>query len=220
VQRCNVYLNEADEWSERLGEVLQQWSQEPAAAIPDDAIALAHSLAGSSGTVGFKALSELARLLEHALLHLQPQGYASALQIQQCVTASDEVRRLLHQFAAGFSRTLYPLSKTHCVKSEYPIDAGAAAETADLELSDLAELDEAEWPEVQALQPPADPRTCRWTLLPSFRRMGPCPSLRVMDPRVWPRKTWSIGSRPVAGCRRKPRSGTVFHGACRGQRGA
>ena len=47
-----------------------------------DAIALAHSLAGSSGTVGFKALSELARLLEHALLHLQPQGYAGALQIQ------------------------------------------------------------------------------------------------------------------------------------------
>jgi chemosensory pili system protein ChpA (sensor histidine kinase/response regulator) len=96
--------------------VLQQWLQEPADAIPDDAIALAHSLAGSSGTVGFKALSELARLLEHALLHLQPQGYASALQIQQCVTASDEVRRCISLRRAS-SRTLYPLSKTRCVKS-------------------------------------------------------------------------------------------------------
>ncbi|WP_314973147.1 Hpt domain-containing protein [Comamonas testosteroni] len=155
----NVYLNEADEWSERLGEVLQQWLQEPADAIPDDAIALAHSLAGSSGTVGFKALSELARLLEHALLHLQPQGYASALQIQQCVTASDEVRRLLHQFAAGFLKDALPAVEDALREIlNTPIDAGAAAETADLELSDLAELDEAEWPEVQALQPPADPK--------------------------------------------------------------
>ncbi|KGH31387.1 Hpt domain-containing protein [Comamonas testosteroni] len=158
----NVYLNEADDWSERLGEVLQQWLQEPAAAVPDDAIALAHSLAGSSGTVGFKALSELARLLEHALLHLQPQGYASALQIQQCMTASDEVRRLLHQFAAGFLKDALPAVEDALREIlNTPIDAGAAADTADLELSDLAELaelDEAEWPEVQALQPPADPK--------------------------------------------------------------
>lgn len=158
----NVYLNEADDWSERLGEALQQWLQEPAEAIPDDAIALAHSLAGSSGTVGFKALSELARLLEHALLHLQPQGYASALQIQQCVTASDEVRRLLHQFAAGFLKDALPAVEDALRDIlNTPIDAGAAADTADLELSaltDLAELDEAEWPEVQVLQPPADPK--------------------------------------------------------------
>jgi chemosensory pili system protein ChpA (sensor histidine kinase/response regulator) len=112
--------------------VLQQWLQEPAAAIPDDAIALAHSLAGSSGTVGFKALSELARLLEHALLHLQPQGYASALQIQQCVTASDEVRRLLHQFAAGFLKDALPAVEDALREIlNTPIDAGAAAETAD-----------------------------------------------------------------------------------------
>ena len=158
----NVYLNEADDWSERLGEALQQWQQEPAEAIPDDAIALAHSLAGSSGTVGFKALSELARLLEHALLHLQPQGYASALQIQQCVTASDEVRRLLHQFAAGFLKDALPAVEDALREIlNTPIDAGAATDTADLELSaltDLAELDEAEWPEVQVLQPPADPK--------------------------------------------------------------
>ena len=65
--------------------------KEPAAVIPDDAIALAFPGSERSGTVGFKrALSELARLLEHALLHLlQPrEDYAGALQIQQCVTAS------------------------------------------------------------------------------------------------------------------------------------
>jgi len=153
----NVYLNEADDWSERLGEVLQQWLQEPGEVIPDDAIALAHSLAGSSGTVGFKALSELARLLEHALLHLQPQGYASALQIQQCLSASDEVRRLLHQFAAGFLKEALPAVEEALREIlDTPIDASALGEPADLEPVDLAGLDEAEWPEVQALQQPAD----------------------------------------------------------------
>ena len=153
----NVYLNEADDWSERLGEVLQQWLQEPGEAIPDDAIALAHSLAGSSGTVGFKALSELARLLEHALLHLQPQGYASALQIQQCLSASDEVRRLLHQFAAGFLKEALPAVEEALREIlDTPIDASALGEPADSEPVDLAGLDEAGWPEVQALQQPAD----------------------------------------------------------------
>ena len=150
----SVYLNEADDWSERLGDVLQQWSQEPAEPVPDDVIALAHSLAGSSGTVGFKALSELARLLEHALLHLQSQGFASGLQIQQCVTASDEVRRLLHQFAAGFLKETVPgvedglrevLSST--------IDASAAPASA---YDELPDLDDVEWPVAEVLQPAAD----------------------------------------------------------------
>lgn len=104
----NVYLNEADEWSARLDGVLQQWMQQPKQEIPEEAIALAHSLAGSSGTVGFKALSELARLLEHALQHLLPQRYASETQIRQSLEASDEIRRLLHQFAAGFLKTPLP----------------------------------------------------------------------------------------------------------------
>ncbi|MBI1624002.1 Hpt domain-containing protein [Comamonas suwonensis] len=152
----SVYLNEADEWSERLGDVLQQWAQAPAEPVPDDAIALAHSLAGSSGTVGFKALSELARLLEHALLHLQSQGFASKLQIQQCVTASDEVRRLLHQFAAGFLKETVPgvedglrevLSST--------IDSNAAPAAA---YDELPDLDDVEWPVAEVLQPAADPK--------------------------------------------------------------
>ncbi|MEG2974897.1 MAG: Hpt domain-containing protein [Comamonas sp.] len=151
-----VYLNEADDWSERLGDVLQQWSQEPAEPVPDDAIALAHSLAGSSGTVGFKALSELARLLEHALLHLQPQGFASKLQIQQCVTASDEVRRLLHQFAAGFLKETVPGVEDglrEILRST--IDASAVPASA---YDELLDLDDVEWPVAEVLLPPADPK--------------------------------------------------------------
>ncbi|GAB4209187.1 MAG: hypothetical protein Fur0019_15750 [Tibeticola sp.] len=98
----NVYLNEADEWSRRLTTVLTEWSLEADRPVPADAGALAHSLAGSSATVGFTALSDLARTLEHTLhrLHDHPGGAsAHAAVLQQ---AAEDIRRLLHQFAAGF----------------------------------------------------------------------------------------------------------------------
>lgn len=99
----NVYLSEADEWSRRLLVCLQEWSLELHQRLPDAAVAFAHSLAGSSATVGFKALSELARLLEHALQHAQLQSVEVAGQAAQTfVAAADEIRRLLHQLAAGF----------------------------------------------------------------------------------------------------------------------
>lgn len=98
----NVYLNEADEWSRRLATCLQEWSLELHEPLPDAAVALAHSLAGSSATVGFDELSQTARLLEHALEHVQLQPAGEAEQAQVFLRAADEVRRLLHQFAAGF----------------------------------------------------------------------------------------------------------------------
>ncbi|WP_103043658.1 Hpt domain-containing protein [Comamonadaceae bacterium CD01] len=98
----NVYLNEADEWSRRLVTALQEWALELHRPVPDDAIAFAHALAGSSATVGFDVLSRLARLLEHTLQHVQPQVSGTPAQAQVFSAAADEIRRLLHQFAAGF----------------------------------------------------------------------------------------------------------------------
>jgi chemosensory pili system protein ChpA (sensor histidine kinase/response regulator) len=98
----NVYLNEADEWSRRLVTSLQEWSLELHRPLPDTAVALAHSLAGSSATVGFAALSEMARMLEHALQHVQLQPRGLPEQAQCFNAAADDIRRLLHQFAAGF----------------------------------------------------------------------------------------------------------------------
>ncbi len=104
----NVYLNEADEWSRRLVTTLQEWSLELPNPLPDIAVALAHSLAGSSATVGFTALSELARTLEHALTHLQllPEGLPEHAQVANA--AAEDIRRLLHQFAAGFLKEPNP----------------------------------------------------------------------------------------------------------------
>lgn len=98
----NVYLNEADEWSRRLVTCLQEWSLELHEPLPDVAVALAHSLAGSSATVGFTALSELARALEHAMQHVQLQSGGTQEQAQAFMGAAEDIRRLLHQFAAGF----------------------------------------------------------------------------------------------------------------------
>lgn len=104
----NVYLNEADEWSRRLVTALQEWSLELHEPLPDVAVALAHSLAGSSATVGFVALSELSRTLEHALAHLQLLPQALPEHAQAANAAAEDIRRLLHQFAAGFLKEPNP----------------------------------------------------------------------------------------------------------------
>ena len=104
----NVYLNEADEWSRRLVTSLQEWSMELNEPLPDTAVGLAHSLAGSSATVGFRALSETARLLEHALEHVQLQSRGQPEDARAFLDAADDIRRLLHQFAAGFLKESNP----------------------------------------------------------------------------------------------------------------
>ncbi|MEG1769350.1 MAG: Hpt domain-containing protein, partial [Comamonas sp.] len=101
----NVYLNEADEWSRRLEVALQEWALEAHRPQPEEAVGWAHSLAGSSATVGFKDLSRLSRALEHALMHVRPQGAGDAQQLVVFQAAANEIRRLLHQFAAGFLKT-------------------------------------------------------------------------------------------------------------------
>jgi chemosensory pili system protein ChpA (sensor histidine kinase/response regulator) len=99
----NVYLNEADEWSRRLVTEVTEWTMEWDRAIGDSTLALTHSLAGSSATVGFQALSEMARALENALLQTRNQhGHASDKHNKLFIDAAEDIRRLLHQFAAGF----------------------------------------------------------------------------------------------------------------------
>ncbi len=98
----NIFLNEADEQSRRLSVLLSEWALECHRPVGDEAGALAHSLAGNSGAVGYTDLSSLARLLEHALIKSQLLGSGDADTAQLFNDAAEEVRRLLHQFAAGF----------------------------------------------------------------------------------------------------------------------
>lgn len=98
----NVYLNEADEWSRCLVTELDEWALELHRPLLATTTNYAHSLAGSSATVGFKQLSGLAKLLEHALDKASQQPHGNAEHSRLFVNAAEECRRLLHQFAAGF----------------------------------------------------------------------------------------------------------------------
>ncbi|MDO8249425.1 MAG: Hpt domain-containing protein [Rhodoferax sp.] len=98
----NVYLNEADEWSRRLLTELNEWALELPRPVSDTTVAWAHSLSGSSATVGFMALSEIARALEQALQHVQLHGQGVPEHAKVFIEAAEDIRRLLHQFAAGF----------------------------------------------------------------------------------------------------------------------
>ncbi len=129
----NVFLNEADEWSRRLVTELNEWSLELHNPVPDNAIALAHSLGGSSATVGFAALSEIARALEQAMQHVQLHGQGLPEHAQVFVAAADDIRHLLHQFAAGFLKTPEP----GLVEA---LNAIHSTEFAQLESLDLDEL--------------------------------------------------------------------------------
>ena len=98
----NIYLNEADELSRRLTTELAEWAMELHRPIGEMPISLAHSLAGSSATVGFTDLSNLARTLEHALMRSEAIGQGTSDEARLFVDTSEEIRRMLHQFAAGF----------------------------------------------------------------------------------------------------------------------
>jgi chemosensory pili system protein ChpA (sensor histidine kinase/response regulator) len=127
----NVYLNEADEWSRRLQTELSEWAMELHRPLPDAAVSLAHSLSGSSATVGFSALSEMARALEHALQHVQLHGQGEAGHALVFNNAAEDIRRLLHQFAAGFLKesdaavleALQAIIETDFVAPELEVDS-------------------------------------------------------------------------------------------------
>lgn len=104
----DVYLEEADQWSNRLLAELTEWSQEQDQHLQDSTVGLAHSLAGSSATVGFLSLSELSRALEYALMHIQRLDAGPTHHAPLLIQTAESIHSLLHQFAAGFMKTAHP----------------------------------------------------------------------------------------------------------------
>ncbi|HWP12997.1 MAG TPA: response regulator [Ramlibacter sp.] len=158
----NVYLNEADEWSRRLATEVAEWSLELNKPLPDSTAGLAHALAGSSATVGFHALSDIARALESTMLHTQSLAYGTPLHGNAFIDAAEEIRRLLHQFAAGFLKEpdagvierLMALKQIDIPqRDDWPVDE-PFSDFADLEPQTPAEPPPAVVPDVQ----PAAPR--------------------------------------------------------------
>lgn len=97
----NIFLNEADELSLKLATGLAEWARHASAPLPSSCEVQAHALAGNAGTVGYDDLSVLARELEHALGRAQRAVAFDAADAELFVRAADDIRGLLHQFAAG-----------------------------------------------------------------------------------------------------------------------
>ncbi|HEV7915568.1 MAG TPA: Hpt domain-containing protein [Albitalea sp.] len=166
----NIFLTEADELSRRLTTEVAEWAMELHRPVGEMAIALAHSLAGSSATVGFSDLSQLARALEHALLRTEAIGHGTSDEGRLFVDTAEEIRRLLHQFAAGFLKEPPPellgrlaehelssARRLDAVSAEIEIEIPAPAVAIDVDL-DMAPAESAALPswleaEKTAVQP-------------------------------------------------------------------
>ncbi len=154
----NVFLNEADEWSRHLLTELSEWSLELHQPISDSTIALAHSLSGSSATVGFMALSDIARALEQSLEHIQLHGQGAAAHAKVFTDAAEDIRRLLHQFAAGFLKEPKP---------EIMLELQAILETEFKVLEIAEELEPVAEPELVDFAATATPEHAPSSVLPA-----------------------------------------------------
>ncbi len=155
----NIYLNEADEQSRRLSHVVGEWVLSPQLPTPEDAIALAHSLAGNSATVGFQGLSRLARSLEHALERSATYPAVPGDAIVMFHDASEEIRRLLHQFAAGFLKPAHEplLAQLDAFEPHAVMVVGSDWAEGDAPLSlDLSADEPTEIRQLADMAPPAD----------------------------------------------------------------
>ena len=135
----NIYLNEADELSRRLTTEVAEWAMELHRPIGEAPIALAHSLAGSSATVGFTELSQLARSLEHAQARSLAIGHGTEEEARLFVDAAEDIRRLLHQFAAGFLKVPSPELLARLAEHELSSARRLEAATAAAELPPISE---------------------------------------------------------------------------------
>jgi chemosensory pili system protein ChpA (sensor histidine kinase/response regulator) len=165
----NIFLNEADEQSRRLGVELAEWSHEfGERPVGDTAIALAHSLAGNSATVGFSDLSHLARLVEHALMRSNAIGVGDVQEARLFNDSADEISRLLHQFAAGFLKSPTPVlierlidheriaaARMHAL-AEHPAEAAAEVDVIEA-APPLPDLPAEPVAEFAAFEPPMAP---------------------------------------------------------------
>jgi chemosensory pili system protein ChpA (sensor histidine kinase/response regulator) len=123
----NIFLNEADEHSRRLATEIAEWSHELHRPVGESTIAHAHSLAGNCATVGYTDLSNLARVLERALSRAQARGNGVAEEAQLFAAAAEEIRRLLHQFAAGFLKGPDPDLLRFLLEHEHMVTAAPMA---------------------------------------------------------------------------------------------
>jgi chemosensory pili system protein ChpA (sensor histidine kinase/response regulator) len=98
----NIYLAETDELVRLLAQDFSEWRHEPERQVDIHAVHAAHSLAGSSATVGFKALQEVAHALELFLQSLSRKPVRLDVHEFDVLEQSVErIKLMLQKFALG-----------------------------------------------------------------------------------------------------------------------
>jgi len=98
----NIYLAETDELVRLLVRDFGEWRHEASRPVNPEALQAAHTLTGTSGTVGFKALRDLAYELEQTLEALQaPAPQLDHAQHDLLDFAVERIRQMLQSFALG-----------------------------------------------------------------------------------------------------------------------
>ncbi|AMP03310.1 Hpt domain-containing protein [Collimonas pratensis] len=98
----NIYLAETDQLVRHLAHDFAEWRHEPERPVMTQSVHAAHSLAGSSATVGFKPLQEVAHALEMALqrMALQP-GSLHGADYDTLQLSVERTKWMLQQFTQG-----------------------------------------------------------------------------------------------------------------------
>lgn len=98
----NIYLAETDELVRLLANDIAEWRHEPERQVSIQAVHAAHSLAGSSSTVGFAALHDVAHALEMVLQFLARNPvHLSQHEFDTFEQTIERLKLMLQKFALG-----------------------------------------------------------------------------------------------------------------------
>jgi len=136
----NIYLHESDDLVRKLETDFGEWRHEPRRPVNPEALAASHTLAGTSGTVGFKALRELALALEGTLeVLLPPAPHLDQAQHDLLDFTMQRIRQMLQSFAAGDMPPAQPelIAALNGLRDELMVMPPAASNEIELRLDSL-----------------------------------------------------------------------------------
>ena len=132
------FLQAAESLSEHLESSFNTWSNNEHAPLPIEAADNAGELSRLAWASGCTEIATLSHTLQRCLQRM-PANAASAQRLT-CLHAGEEIRRLLHQFAAGFMRRAHPqvMDALHSLYAQLPEPTAAAIAPPEPEASPAA----------------------------------------------------------------------------------
>src|SRR5471032_349178 len=136
----NIYLAETDELVRLLTRDFGEWRHEPRRPVTSEALQAAHTLTGTSGTVGFTLLREVAHALELTLESLLPPApHLDQAQHDLLDFTIERMRQMLQSFALGDMPAAQPelIAALHDLRKQLADTAPAASDDIEARLDTL-----------------------------------------------------------------------------------